>query len=106
MNLFNATYDFFKKLDFSDSNSAYLSLIINFTILIIVAYLLDFLCKRLFTVLLSHLAAKTKSTFDDILVSNKTAKYLAHLVPLLFVINLSQYFLKVTPIGNLFLKKE
>lgn len=29
--------------------------------------------------------AKTKSTFDDFLVANKTAKYIAHLFPLLFV---------------------
>ena len=31
------------------------------------------------------LARKTKTKFDDLLVSNKTAKYIAHLIPLLFI---------------------
>jgi miniconductance mechanosensitive channel len=31
------------------------------------------------------IAKKTKTKFDDLLVSNKTAKYIAHLIPLLFI---------------------
>jgi miniconductance mechanosensitive channel len=31
------------------------------------------------------IAQKTKTKFDDLLVSNKTAKYIAHLIPLLFI---------------------
>jgi len=31
------------------------------------------------------IAQKTKTNFDDLLVSNKTAKYIAHLIPLLFI---------------------
>jgi miniconductance mechanosensitive channel len=31
------------------------------------------------------MARKTKTRFDDLLVSNKTAKYIAHLIPLLFI---------------------
>jgi miniconductance mechanosensitive channel len=31
------------------------------------------------------LAKRTKTKFDDLLVSNKTAKYIAHLIPLLFI---------------------
>ena len=30
-------------------------------------------------------AKKTKTNFDDLLVSNKTAKYIAHLIPFLFI---------------------
>jgi miniconductance mechanosensitive channel len=29
--------------------------------------------------------AKTRTRFDDLLVTNKTAKYIAHLIPLLFI---------------------
>jgi miniconductance mechanosensitive channel len=32
-----------------------------------------------------YIARKTKTKFDDLLVSNKTAKYIAHLIPLLFI---------------------
>jgi miniconductance mechanosensitive channel len=31
------------------------------------------------------IARRTKTKFDDLLVSNKTAKYIAHLIPLLFI---------------------
>ena len=31
------------------------------------------------------IAKKTKTKFDDLLVNNKTAKYIAHLIPLLFI---------------------
>jgi miniconductance mechanosensitive channel len=34
---------------------------------------------------LAIVAARTKSSFDDFLVANKTAKYVAHLIPLLFI---------------------
>jgi miniconductance mechanosensitive channel len=31
------------------------------------------------------LSRRTKTKFDDLLVTNKTAKYIAHLIPLLFI---------------------
>ena len=85
MKIFNWAYDIFKSLDFSDALSSYLNLAINIVVLIVVAYILDYLFKKLFIIFLAIVAAKTKSSFDDFLVANKTAKYLAHLVPLLFI---------------------
>ena len=85
MKIFNWAYDIFKSLDFSDALSSYLNLAINIVVLIVVAYILDYLFKKLFIIFLAIIAARTKSSFDDFLVANKTAKYLAHLVPLLFI---------------------
>lgn len=85
MKIFNWAYDIFKSFDFSDALASYLNLAINIVVLIVVAYILDFLFKKLFIIFLAIIAAKTKSSFDDFLVANKTAKYLAHLVPLLFI---------------------
>ena len=85
MKIFNCAYDIFKSLDFIDALSSYLNLAINIVVLIVVAYILDYLFKKLFIIFLAIVAAKTKSSFDDFLVANKTAKYLAHLVPLLFI---------------------
>lgn len=85
MKMFNWAYDVFKSLDFSDIVSSYLNLAINVVVLIVVAYILDYLFKKIFIIFLAIVAARTKSSFDDFLVANKTAKYLAHLVPLLFV---------------------
>lgn len=85
MKIFNWAYDIFKSLDFSDDVSSYLNLGVNIIILIGVSYILDFIFKKIFIIILAIVAAKTKSSFDDFLVANKTAKYLAHLLPLLFI---------------------
>lgn len=85
MKVFNWTYTILKELNFTDSNASYTSLFINIILLISVAYLLDILFKKILIEILAVLASRTKSTFDDFLVKNKTAKYLAHLIPLLFV---------------------
>ena len=77
MKIFNWAYDIFKSFDFSDALSSYLNLAINIVVLIVVAYILDYLFKKLFIIFLAIVAAKTKSSFDDFLVANKTAKYLA-----------------------------
>ncbi|OGS63328.1 MAG: mechanosensitive ion channel protein MscS, partial [Flavobacteria bacterium GWF1_32_7] len=85
MKIFNWAYDIFKSLDFSDDVSSYLNLGVNIIILVVVSYILDFIFKKVFIIILAIVAAKTKSSFDDFLVANKTAKYLAHLLPLLFI---------------------
>ncbi|MQP52249.1 MULTISPECIES: mechanosensitive ion channel family protein [unclassified Flavobacterium] len=85
MKIFNWAYDIFKSLDFNDAISSYLNLAINIVVLVIVTYLLDYIFKKIFIIFLAIVAARTKSTFDDFLVANKTAKYLAHLVPLFFI---------------------
>lgn len=85
MKIFNWAYQLFKQWDFSEDVSLYLNLFINLIVLIVVSYVLDFIFKKIFIVFLAIIAAKTKSSFDDFLVANKTAKYIAHLVPLLFI---------------------
>ena len=85
MKIFNWAYTLFKSLDFNDELALYLNLFVNIIVLIVVAYILDYIFKKVFIIFLAIVAAKTKSSFDDFLVANKTAKYIAHLVPLLFI---------------------
>ncbi|MFI0426624.1 MAG: mechanosensitive ion channel family protein [Flavobacterium sp.] len=85
MKIFNWAYTLFKSLDFNDELALYLNLFVNIIVLIVVAYILDYIFKKVFIIFLAIVATKTKSSFDDFLVANKTAKYIAHLVPLLFI---------------------
>lgn len=85
MKIFNWAENLFLDLGFGQSLSTYLNLIINIIVLITIAYILDYIFKKILIICLAIVAARTKSTFDDFLVANKTAKYIAHLVPLLFV---------------------
>ena len=75
----------FQKWDFGETLSAYLSLVINIVVLTVLAYFIFAVFRYVLVRALIITARRTKTRFDDLLVSNKTAKYISHLIPLLFV---------------------
>ena len=85
MKIFNWAYKLLKSWDFSDNLAEYINLGVNIIVLIVVAYILDYIFKKILIILMAIVAERTKSTFDDFLVANKTAKYVAHLFTLSFI---------------------
>ncbi|MDN3677132.1 mechanosensitive ion channel [Flavobacterium paronense] len=83
--IFSWCYPLLKKLDLGETISAYLSLVINIIILSIFSYIIFLVFRFVLVRTMIIVARKTKTRFDDLLVSNKTAKYIAHLIPLLFI---------------------
>ena len=83
--LFGWCYPLLKKLDLGETISSYLSLLVNILILSLFAYLIYLVFRFILVRTMIILARKTRTKFDDFLVSNKTAKYIAHLIPLLFI---------------------
>lgn len=83
--LFSWCYPLLKKLDLGETISSYLSLAINIFILSVLAYVIYLIFSYILVRTMIILARKTKTKFDDLLVSNSTAKYTAHLIPLLFI---------------------
>lgn len=83
--LFSWCYPLLKKLDLGETISAYLSLAVNIFILSVFTYAIYIVFNYILVRTMVLLARKTKTKFDDLLVSNKTAKYIAHLIPLLFI---------------------
>ena len=83
--IFGWCYPLLKKLDLGETLSAYVSLAINIIILAVLSYLIYIVFKFLLVRTMIVVARRTKTQFDDFLVSNKTAKYIAHLIPLLFI---------------------
>jgi miniconductance mechanosensitive channel len=83
--LFSWSYSLLKKLDLGETISSYLSLAINIFILSFLAYVIYLIFSYILVRTIIILARKTKTKFDDLLVSNNTAKYIAHLIPLLFI---------------------
>ncbi len=85
MKVFDLAEPLLKKLDFGADFTLYGNLFINFLVLMLFAYAIDYLAKKVLIIGLAVVATYTKSTFDDFLVANKTAKYIAHLVPLYYI---------------------
>ena len=83
--IFSWSYLLLKRLNLGETISDYLSLAINIFILSILSYVIYLVFRFLLVRTMIIIARKTKTKFDDLLVSNKTAKYIAHLIPLLFI---------------------
>ncbi|MGV3696787.1 mechanosensitive ion channel family protein [Flavobacterium sp.] len=83
--IFGWCYPLLKKLGLGETISAYGSLAVNIFILCILSYVIYRVFRFLLVRAMIIVARRTKTRFDDLLVSNKTAKYIAHLIPLLFI---------------------
>ena len=83
--IFTFLYPILRKIGLGSSFSSYLSLIVNIALLCAIAYGIYILFRLILVTLMIVVAKKTKTKFDDLLVTNKTAKYIAHLIPLLFI---------------------
>jgi small-conductance mechanosensitive channel len=83
--IFHLLYPLFRKWGLGYNFSTYLSLILNIVLLCILSYAIYVISRLILVTIMVFIAQRTKTQFDDLLVSNKTAKYIAHLIPLMFI---------------------
>ncbi len=79
-------YDFLVDQGVSEHSAAYLNMIILLIGVVIIAFIIDFITKRILWRVSSGIAKRTKTNFDDILISNKLPRNVAHIIPLLILI--------------------
>lgn len=80
-------YQLLREWHFSHDAALYTNLFLGLGIICITAILLDIFSKKLLVLAMGIVAKRTKTSFDDFLVENKTSAYVAHLVPLYFIAN-------------------
>ena len=78
--IFDWLYPLLRKMSFGDTLASYISLTLNIIILCLLSYFIYVVFRLLLVTLMAVIAKKTKTNFDDLLVSNQTAKYIAHLI--------------------------
>ncbi len=83
--IFDWCYPLFKKWGINPTLATYSSLLVNIFILSLLSYLIYIFFRFLLITAMAIVAKKTKTKFDDLLISNQTAKYIAHLIPLLYI---------------------
>ncbi len=83
--IYDWCYPLLRQCGLGDTVASYSSLLINIAILSLLAYLIYILFRFILVTLMAIVAKKTRTKFDDLLISNKTAKYISHLIPLLFI---------------------
>ncbi|REG97949.1 mechanosensitive ion channel family protein [Flavobacterium aquicola] len=84
--IFNFLYPIFRDWGMSRSLSTYVSLFFNIILLCILVYGLYVVFRFILVTVLTIVSQNTKTKFDDLLVSNKTATYISYLFPLSFVV--------------------
>ncbi|WP_299253276.1 mechanosensitive ion channel domain-containing protein [uncultured Aquimarina sp.] len=67
---------------FSETMAEYLNVVIGICTLLFVLFVLDRIIRKVILNLFKRYASKSKNTFDDYLVKNKTFDYLSHIAPL------------------------
>jgi len=95
--LFHTVYDYLKFKKFSEETAIYLNLIVGILAISILAFIIDYITRRLFIALAYRLAPRTKNNFDDFLVKNKTPQNLAHLIPVFLIEQATPYLFQDFP---------
>jgi miniconductance mechanosensitive channel len=73
--------EYLLKTGISEENISTLIIVILTLASILGLYVIDFISKRIIRLVFIRLARKSKTRFDDILITNRTPKYIAHLLP-------------------------
>lgn len=83
--IYGWSYPLLRKCGIGDTVASYFSLIVDLVILSFFTYLIYTIFRFFLVTVMAIVAKKTKTKFDDLLISNKTTKYISHLIPLLFI---------------------
>ncbi|WP_400078826.1 mechanosensitive ion channel family protein [Winogradskyella sp. R77965] len=85
-NLGHFIYDLLIDKGFSEKTATYLNMFLLLFALLVIAFIVDFITKRVLWRFFSGIAKRTKTNFDDILINNKLPRNIAHIIPLLILI--------------------
>jgi len=79
-------YDYLISVGFTESSAKYMNMISLLIVLLIILFIVDFTSRKLLRSVFSRLASRSKTNFDDILVTNKVPRNIAHIIPLLIAL--------------------
>jgi len=69
--------------------ATYINMFVLLIILLIIVFIIDFITRKILVAAFSRFAAKSKTSFDDILITNKTPRNIAHIIPFLLAFELT-----------------
>ncbi|AGC78327.1 miniconductance mechanosensitive channel [Nonlabens dokdonensis] len=86
MKIEHILYDYLIETGVSEATAGYLNAAALLIGLLILALLLDVVIKRIIIGVFARFAGKTRTNFDDLLIQNNVPRNVAHIVPLLLVL--------------------
>ena len=83
--IFSWCYPLLNKWGLPEPWSSYISMFLNLLMLCVLVYLIYAINRLSIVAALAFVAKKTRTKFDNLFISSKSAKYFSHLIPLIFV---------------------
>ena len=69
--------------------ATYINMFVVLVIVLIIVFIIDFITRKVLIAAFSRFATKSKTSFDDILIANKTPRNIAHIIPFLLAFELT-----------------
>lgn len=79
-------YNYLVETGLSESLAKYVNMFALLTALLVIAFFIDFIVRKIIVELFTRLSMKSKTNFDDLLVKNKVPRNIAHIFPLFFAL--------------------
>lgn len=79
-------YDLLIERGVSTEVASYINMIVLLLALLLIAFVIDYITKRLLWRFFAGIAKRTSTNFDDILIQNKLPRNIAHIIPLIILI--------------------
>ena len=91
MNIERLLYDYLITTGLSETAATYINMFALLTTVLIIAFLIDFIIRKIIVQLFTQFSAKTKTNFDNLLVQNKAPRNIAHIIPLIFTLEFTSF---------------
>jgi len=85
-NLKHLLYDYLVTLGLSEGSAKYLNMFALLLALLLLVFIVDYLTRKILVNAFMRFSSRSKSNFDDILVTNKAPRNIAHIFPLLIAL--------------------
>ena len=85
-NLKHLLYDYLVSLGLSEGSAKYLNMFALLLALLLLVFIVDYLTRKILVNAFMRFSSRSKSNFDDILVTNKAPRNIAHIFPLLIAL--------------------
>lgn len=103
--LFNWAHKLLLELGYNETTALYGNLLVNLILTIVAVFIIHYIFSKIVIGFFTTIAEKTTNQFDDLLIANKTTKYVAYLIPLLFVNLMMPILFEEFPKLDYFFKK-
>jgi miniconductance mechanosensitive channel len=95
--LLNDIQEWIEKLDIATKYTPIIKVVIIISVIIVLAYLADFITKKVLITSIQKIVKKSKTKWDDILIQRRVIKRIAHFAPALVIYYATQLSLEEYP---------